>query len=73
MSQAVAPGGVAVLGVFALDGPTTCSGLPTARYDGDALSSLFAADFTLLHSEREEHVTPDGSLQPFTWVVLRQL
>ena len=32
-SRAVRPGGVVALGTFAADGPTQCSGLPTARYD----------------------------------------
>lgn len=72
MSEAVMPGGVAVLGTFALDGPTYCSGLSTARYDAASLSEIFAADFVLVRSEREEHITPTGSLQPFTWVVLRR-
>jgi len=34
------------------------------------LGELFAADFVLVRSEGEEHVTPAGSVQPFTWVVL---
>jgi ubiquinone/menaquinone biosynthesis C-methylase UbiE len=71
-SRAVRPGGVLVLGTFAADGPTQCSGLPTARYDADALAAAFAPGFTLEHSEREEHVTPGGAVQPFTWVVLRR-
>jgi ubiquinone/menaquinone biosynthesis C-methylase UbiE len=71
-SRAVRPGGVLVLGTFAADGPTQCSGLPTARYDADALAAAFAPGFTLEHSEREEHVTPGGAVQPFTWAVLRR-
>ena len=68
---AIRSGGVLVLGTFAADGPTQCSGLPTSRYDADALAEVFAAGFTLEHCEREEHVTPGGTVQPFTWVVLR--
>ncbi|HEY5180171.1 MAG TPA: class I SAM-dependent methyltransferase [Dermatophilaceae bacterium] len=71
-SRAVRSGGVVVLGTFAADGPTQCSGLPTARYDADALAAVFAPGFSLEHSEREEHVTPGGAVQPFTWVVLRR-
>ena len=65
-------GGGLVLGTFASDGPTQCSGLPTARYDADDLAAAFGTGFVLEHSEREEHVTPHGVVQPFTWVVLRR-
>lgn len=71
-SHAVRPGGVLVLGTFAADGPTQCSGLPTSRYDADALAAVFEPGFSLEHSEREEHVTPSGVVQPFTWAVLRR-
>ena len=69
---AISAGGAAVIGAFAEDGPTACSGLPTARYGPDALAALFAPSFVLEHSEREDHVTPDGVVQPFTWAVLRR-
>ncbi len=71
--QAVAPGGALVLGTFAPDGPTSCSGLPTARYAAAALAGQFAPDFTLEHFESEQHTTPTGAAQPFTWVVLRRV
>lgn len=71
-AQAVAPGGALVLGAFALDGPDHCSGLPTAGYDEQGLADLFTPAFRLAHAEREEHVTPAGAVQPFTWVVLRR-
>lgn len=72
VSRAVRSGGVVVLGTFAADGPTQCSGLPTARYDADGLAAVFEPGFSLERSEREEHVTPGGAVQPFTWVVLRR-
>jgi SAM-dependent methyltransferase len=71
-SRAVRPGGILILATFAADGPTQCSGLPTSRYDADALATAFAPRFRLEHSEREEHVTPSGAVQPFTWAVLRR-
>ena len=71
-ASAVVPGGAAVLAVFAPDGPRQCSGLPTARYDAQALADVFAPAFSLEHAEREEHVTPASVVQPFTWVVLRR-
>ncbi len=71
-TEALAPGGVLVLATFAADGPTQCSGLPTTRYGPDELAALFATAFDPVHDEREEHVTPFGTVQPFTWVVLRR-
>jgi SAM-dependent methyltransferase len=71
-SRAVVSGGALVLGVFAEDGPTRCSGLPTARYDADSLAFVFAEHFVLESAWREEHVTPAGATQPLTWAVLRR-
>jgi SAM-dependent methyltransferase len=70
-ARAVASGGILVIGTFAADGPTECSGLPTARYGPEQLAQAFAPDFVLEHTEREQHTTPGGAIQPFTWVVLR--
>jgi rhodanese-related sulfurtransferase len=72
VTEAVAHGGIVVLGVFAQDGPTHCSGLPTARYGVTDLTDAFAQGFTLEHQEREEHRTPAGTTQAFTWVMLRR-
>jgi len=72
-TQAVPPGGVLVLATFAADGPTECSGLPTSRYDTDELVRALGPAFVLEHAEREEHTTPFGTSQPFSWVVLRRL
>lgn len=68
--RAVRSGGYLVLGTFAKDGPTRCSELPTARYGADDLAAQFSADFKLVHAERDEHLTPAGVTQAFTWVVL---
>lgn len=69
----VAPGGVVVLATFAADGPTSCSGLPTSRYDTEELVGVFGPAWALEHAEREEHTTPFGTIQAFTWVVLRRV
>ena len=71
-AEAVAPGGALVMGVFAADGPISCSGLPTAGHDADDLAALFASGFDLERAEREEHSTPGGIIQPFTWTVFRR-
>ena len=71
-AQAVKPGGVAIIGTFAEDGPERCSGLEVARYDATGLAAEFGDAFTLEHSLRDEHTTPSGAVQRFTFVVLRR-
>lgn len=71
-ARAVQPGGALIIATFAADGPTHCSGLPVLRHEAKDLAAAFGAAFTLASSEREEHVTPAGVLQPFTWVVLHR-
>jgi hypothetical protein len=56
---------------FAADWPTRCSGLEVARYGSDALHGTFGAGFELLESRREEHRTPSGAVQPFTYCLCR--
>jgi trans-aconitate methyltransferase len=76
MRAGTAPGALAVIGAFAADGPSHCSGLPVARYDRahllDTVRASSGLDWELLQSAREEHVTPSGGVQPFTWVALRR-
>lgn len=71
-ARAVATGGAAVIGTFARGGPTSCSGLPTVQHSPEDLAGLLEPAFELEHSEREEHVTPAGEVQQFTWALLRR-
>jgi SAM-dependent methyltransferase len=61
------PRGTAILGTFAEDGPERCSGLPVHRWSAEALADELGAEFRLLESLREDHRTPGGTVQPFTW------
>jgi hypothetical protein len=71
LSHAVIPGGHIVVGTFARDGPARCSGLPVARYGAEELASIFGEMVDILASRREQHTTPTGVVQPFTWVAGR--
>ena len=71
-TSAVRIGGSLILATFAEDGPEQCSGLPVSRYAPENLVETFSASFSLVEDVREEHVTPWGVVQPFTWVVLRR-
>ncbi len=72
LHAALRPGGHAIIGTFALDGPRQCSGLPVARYDADGLAWALGPGFALVGSRREHHTTPSGRDQPFTWITLRR-
>jgi SAM-dependent methyltransferase len=69
--RSVRIGGYVSVATFASDGPTHCSGLEVVRYDAGDLHSQFGSDFRLLVSEREEHLTPSGAMQPFTYCMCR--
>lgn len=71
LAAALAPGALVVVGTFAADGPESCSGLPTARYGPEELAAELGAGRTVLAQRREEHRTPSGGSQMFTWLALR--
>jgi len=72
LSAATDPSAVAVFGCFAPDGPEQCSGLPVARYSPAQLADELGGEWRLISQDREEHSTPAGLIQPFTWVALRK-
>lgn len=76
LSSALAPDALVVIGTFAEDGPESCSGLPTARYTPEALAAELgagpASGLRVVAQRREEHHTPWGAVQPFTWLALRR-
>jgi trans-aconitate methyltransferase len=69
---ALAPAGAVVIATFAPDGPEQCSGLPVTRYSAEDLTVLLGTAFTVVATSREEHTTPAGARQPFTWVAARR-
>jgi hypothetical protein len=71
LRSALEDGGFVVLATFASDGPPTCSGLPVVRYSVEQLVEALGVGFEPVQTRREEHVTPRGAVQPFTWVAGR--
>ena len=71
MRQVLGVGGALVIATFAADGPDRCSGLPVTRYDATDLERLLDG-FTVVESIREEHITPRGAVQPFTWIAAKR-
>lgn len=73
MATALVPGGIAILGGFAPDGPQKCSGLPVTQHDRDSLAALLGPRFELVDEVDEQHQTPGGRIQAFRWSVWRRL
>ncbi|MHB1312170.1 MAG: class I SAM-dependent methyltransferase [Gemmatimonadaceae bacterium] len=69
--HAVRPGGHVLVATFADDGPLRCSGLEVARYSVEQLHGVFGAEFQLVTSTREDHVTPSGGHQAFVYCLCR--
>lgn len=72
-ARSLRPGGHAVIGGFAPDGPERCSGLIVARRAPADIAALMGPGFTLVDQRHEIHITPGGSPQSFAWAVLRRL
>ena len=73
LTKAVRPGGHAIIGTFALDGPERCSGLPVVRYDATQLSAKLTPAFALVDMRRDDHKTPWGAIQHFQFSVFRRV
>lgn len=68
LESAIAPGGQAIIGSFALDGPERCSGLPVQRHDADSLMASLGPHFRLEETRLHDHLTPSGVSQRFCWL-----
>jgi len=65
--RAMRPGGNVIVATFGPEGPLSCSGLETVRYDSDGLHGEFGERFKLVESAIELHETPFGSTQQFLY------
>lgn len=72
LRRALRPGGHAIIGTFAPDGPERCSGLVVSRYDADSLAATLGNGFELTDTRRHEHVTPSGVTQKFQFSTFRR-
>lgn len=63
--------GWAVVATFGPAGPERCSGLPVVRYSHEELAAEFPG-YELVATSGEDHLTPWGSTQQFTAVLLRR-
>ncbi|WP_323035195.1 class I SAM-dependent methyltransferase [Pararhodobacter sp.] len=72
LTQALRPGGVAIIGTFALDGPEKCSNLPVIRYCADGLAQELGAGFARITCRAHTHQTPMQRTQSFTFCTFRR-
>lgn len=70
--RAVRKGGYVIIATFALDGPEKCSGLPIRRESPESIAASFLPDFEKIAEAREEHMTPWGARQPFSYALCRR-
>ena len=70
--RALQPHGCVIIGVFALEAPPQCSGLPVQRYDVETLSAFFGPEFELLRQRHEPHFTPSGLEQGYVYCLFRK-
>jgi trans-aconitate methyltransferase len=72
LRRALRPGGHAIIGTFAADGPERCSGLAVHRYDAAELAATLGSGFALVDTRRHEHATPWGATQKFQFSTFRR-
>ncbi|ACL57686.1 class I SAM-dependent methyltransferase [Methylobacterium nodulans] len=72
LTEALVPGGHAIMATFAPDGPDKCSGLPVMRYDADSLARTLGPAFERVRALRHMHTTPWGAPQAFQFSVFRR-
>ena len=71
LERSLGPPGWVVVATFGPEGPDRCSGLPVVRYTHADLAAEFPG-FELVATSGEDHLTPWGSTQQFTAVLLRR-
>jgi hypothetical protein len=67
-SDAIVLGGYMIMGTFSENGPDTCSGLPVTRHSIADLIGALGTDFTAIDTQIQNHVTPKGATQEFSWI-----
>lgn len=65
-------GGYVIVSSFSTNGPMMCSGLDTQQHSEESMKKLFAGGFEHIKSFEEEHLTPHGKGQIFTYGLFRK-
>lgn len=70
--SALKPGGHLVIGTFAPEAPSKCSGLTVQRYDSELLQNTLGDEFELIRQDKEMHTTPGGVEQMYLYCHFRK-
>ena len=70
-SRSIKEQGFLIVATFSPQGPNKCSGLNVERYSPEQLAGQFR-DFRLLEARAEDHQTPPGTIQRFTYVLMQK-
>ncbi|MFT5358359.1 MAG: SAM-dependent methyltransferase [Polyangiales bacterium] len=71
-ARSIRPAGYALVATFSPTGPERCSGLPVVRYTSAQIADALGEHFTLIEEVSEEHVTPSGASQSFSYALCRR-
>lgn len=72
LQQCVCLGGYVIVASFSVGGPTRCSGLDTVQYDRNTMAVQIGRGFVFVDEALENHVTPDGIEQRFSYFVFQK-
>ena len=67
LAKAVPSGGHVIIATFAMTGPERCSGRFVMRYDTETMQAELGDRYELVETRSEQHVTPSGAEQDFTY------
>jgi len=70
--QAIAAGGILVVGTFSEQGPTKCSGITIKQYSAQSISDLFQTYFRKIECIDIDHITPFDTKQRFVFCSFRK-
>jgi Methyltransferase domain len=65
--------GYLTIGTFSENGPEKCSGLSIKKYDETALTTVLSANFDKIRCVNEDHTTPFGTQQNFTFCSFKKM
>jgi SAM-dependent methyltransferase len=69
--RSLKPGGHLIMGVFAVEAPPKCSGLPVQRYTLAQLQATLGPQLELIQHRKQLHVTPGGVEQMYLYAEFR--
>ena len=72
VSENVKPNGYFLLATFSDQGPLKCSGLEVSRYSLEEHAQFFAPYFEVISSFKEDHKTPSGGVQNFSFSLFKK-